>query len=104
MILLKRLLSYFKSSSTEHSGSASVAKDRLQIIVSHQRSQRGHDKPDYLDALENAIIETIRKHIAVDDSAFTVSVKNGADGDKLELNIELPNDAVATPSSHIQSA
>ena len=34
---------------------ASLAKERLQIIINHERSQRGND-PDYLSKLQSEII------------------------------------------------
>ena len=42
-------------------GSASVAKERLQIIVSHERAERGG--PDYLPMLRQELLEIGRAHV-----------------------------------------
>lgn len=43
--------------------SASVAKERLQIIVAHERGQRS--EPDYLPALQKELLEVIRKYVNI---------------------------------------
>ena len=52
------LLDYFRS---EKKSSASLAKERLQIIVAHERSKRG--TPDYLPQLKQDILDVIRKYV-----------------------------------------
>src|SRR5690606_18630898 len=47
--------------------SASVAKERLRIIVAQERSARGG--PDYLPMLRREILEVIRKYVHVDPDA-----------------------------------
>jgi cell division topological specificity factor len=51
-----KLLEFLKR---ERKKSASVAKERLQIIVAHQRTQRG--QPDYMPMLEKELLEVIRR-------------------------------------------
>ena len=48
------LLDYFKGKKNK---SASVAKERLQIIVAHERGQR--DMPDYLPQLQQELLQVI---------------------------------------------
>ena len=43
---------------------ASVAKERLSIIVAHERGQRS--QPDYLPALQKELVEVIRKYVNID--------------------------------------
>ena len=50
------ILSYLRRRSNT---TASVAKERLQIIISHERSQR--DTPDYLPQLQKEILAVIAK-------------------------------------------
>ncbi|WP_025820253.1 cell division topological specificity factor MinE [Shewanella marina] len=81
------ILDYFKSS--KKSNTAATAKERLQIIVAHQRSERG--APDYLPQMKQEIIEVIRKYVHI--SAEQVSVQfdqNDDDFSVLELNVTLP--------------
>ncbi len=82
------LLDYFRS--TDHSrGSASVAKERLQILVAHDRRTR--DCPSYLPNLEREILEVIRKYVDVDLNAVSVSYEQDDNQEILELNIVLPD-------------
>ncbi|MCH1921399.1 MULTISPECIES: cell division topological specificity factor MinE [Shewanella] len=81
------LLDYFRS--TKKSNTAATAKERLQIIVAHQRSQRGD--PDYLPLMKQEIIEVIRKYVHVDEDQVSVALDQNDDNlSVLELNITLP--------------
>ena len=53
-----RLLDYFRSN---RSSSASVAKERLQVLVAHERTMR--NAPSYLPQLQNEILAVIKKCI-----------------------------------------
>nr|WP_255774870.1 cell division topological specificity factor MinE [Halomonas alkalisoli] len=72
----------------ERKKSASVAKERLQIIVAHQRSQRG--QPDYMPMLERELLEVIRRYVQVDDDAINISLDREDNCSVLELNVTLP--------------
>jgi len=67
---------------------ASVAKERLQILVAHERAQR--NAPSYLPELKNDILEVIKKYVNVDPDAITVNVGHEGKCEVLELNIALP--------------
>jgi len=79
------LLDYFR---TPRQNSASIAKERLQILVSHERSER--NKPSYLPMLQKDILEVIRKYVEVDPDAVTVSMETQHNREILELNVVLP--------------
>lgn len=81
------LMGYFRS---QRKKSASVAKERLQILVARERAQR--DGPDYLPALQEELLEVIRKYVAVDQDAVHMQVDRDGDCEILELNITLPED------------
>lgn len=81
------LIDYFKSAS-RRKGTASVAKDRLQILVAHDRAARG--RPSYLPKLQQEIIAVIRKYVEVDTDAVSVSYEQDDQQEILELNIILP--------------
>jgi len=78
-------IDYFRSKKTN---SASVAKERLQIIVAHERTQR--NQPDYLPAMQQELIEVIKKYVAIDEDKVTVSLENTNNCSVFELNITLP--------------
>src|SRR5262245_42634756 len=50
---------------------ASVAKERLRIIVAQERSARGG--PDYLPLLRRELLEVIKKYVNVDPEAVQVN-------------------------------
>ncbi|CAD5376894.1 cell division topological specificity factor [Pseudomonas sp. OF001] len=68
--------------------SASIAKERLQIIVAHERGNRG--QPDYLPALQEELIAVIRKYVHIDQDQVQVALENQGTCSILELNITLP--------------
>ncbi|AOM00194.1 cell division topological specificity factor MinE [Cobetia marina] len=80
-----KLLDFLKR---ERKKTANVAKERLQIIVAHQRSQR--DQPDYMPMLERELLEVIRKYVQVDQDAINISLDREDDCSVLELNVTLP--------------
>lgn len=82
------LLDYFRSS---RPSSAAVAKERLQILVAHERSQRARP-PDYLADLQKDLLEVIRRYVNVDQDAITVTMEQDDSREILELNIVLPDE------------
>lgn len=69
--------------------SASIAKERLQIIVAHERGKRG--QPDYLPDLQRELVEVIRKYVNIDNEQVQVSLEDQDSCSILELNITLPD-------------
>ncbi len=84
------LLDYFRS---EKKSSAGIAKERLQILVAHDRI--GRNKPSYLPQLQRDILEVIRKYVAIDQDAVTVNLEHNDTEEILELNIVLPDQHTA---------
>ena len=68
---------------------ASVAKERLQIIISHERSQR--NAPDYLPKLQEEILAVIAKYIPIDRDKVSVNLERTGDSAVLELNFTMPD-------------
>jgi len=81
------LLDYFRSSQAK--SSAGVAKERLQILVAHDRAVRG--RPSYLPQLQQEILEVIRKYVDVDLDAVSVNYEQEDEREVLELNIVIPD-------------
>src|SRR5690606_16113224 len=80
------LLDYFRSSKSK---TASVAKERLQILVAHERYYQ--DKPSYLPQLQEELMQVIRKYVQVDQDAISVKFEQDDNQETLELNIVLPD-------------
>jgi cell division topological specificity factor len=69
--------------------SASVAKERLQILIAHEHASRA-GAPDYFPIMRDEIMGVIRKYVAVEEKDVNVNLEKGDDYDVLELNITLP--------------
>lgn len=81
------LLDYFRTSKKK---SANLAKERLQIIVAHQRNER--NAPDYLPQMKKDILEVIRKYVDIDVEQVSVALERKEDDlSVLELNVTLPD-------------
>ena len=68
---------------------ASIAKERLRIIVAQERSSRG--APDYLPLLQRELLEVIRKYVNIESDQVQVALENQGSCSILELNITLPD-------------
>lgn len=77
----------------KRSSTASVAKERLQIIISHERSQR--NTPDYLPKLQEEILAVIAKYIPVSRDKVSVNLERMGDSSVLELNVTMPDEETA---------
>jgi cell division topological specificity factor len=70
--------------------SAQVARERLQIIVSHERASN-HAGPDFLPMLQQEIIEVIAKYfVGIDKNSVKVELQRTGSCSVLELNVALP--------------
>lgn len=75
----------------EKKKTASVAKERLQIILAHERSSRDSHQPDYLPALQRDLIAVISKYININPDDIKVNLERDGNLDVLEVKIELPD-------------
>ena len=69
---------------------ATIAKDRLRIIVAHERAGRGSNSPDYLPMLQRELLEVIRKYINVDAEAVKVDLIGDGESKVLDISVALP--------------
>jgi cell division topological specificity factor len=74
----------------EKKQTAAVAKERLQIILAHERSGRHAGQPDYLPALQRDLIAVIGKYIKIDAQDIKVDLQRQDNLEVLEVKIELP--------------
>jgi len=70
---------------------ASVARERLQILLAHERSAGG--QPELLAVLREEILAVIAKHVSVDADGVVMRMDRGAKVSTLEIEVELPNEA-----------
>ena len=83
-------MSIFNYLRRRNNATASVAKERLQIIISHERTQRS--APDYLPKLQEEILAVIAKYIPINREQVSVNLERMGDSSVLELNVTMPDD------------
>ena len=69
--------------------SAPVARERLQILLAHDRGLRG--RPDLLGVLRAEILAVVSRHIVLDPEKVIVRMDRGKYVSTLEVDIEVPN-------------
>ena len=85
------MMSLFSFLLGEKKKTASVAKERLQIILAHERG--GRSKADYLPALQRELIAVISKYVSINPEDIKVHLERQDDLEVLEVKIELPDGA-----------
>ena len=85
------MASFFSFLIGEKKKTANVAKERLQIILAHERSGRNGHEPDYLPALQRDLIAVIAKYIKINPDDIKLNLERQENLDVLEVKIELPD-------------
>ena len=83
-------MSLFDFLKPKKTATASIAKERLRIIVAQERTHRG--APDYLPLLQRELLEVIRKYVSGDGDAVKVEMAKDGDHDVLDISVALPDD------------
>jgi cell division topological specificity factor len=78
----------------QRKNSAPVARERLQILLAHERGVLG-GKPELVSLLQEEILAVIAKHVAVDKEQVQIRMDRGDALSTLEIEVEIPNQAVA---------
>lgn len=73
--------------------SAPVARDRLQVLLAHERALEG--RPDLAAVLQEEILAVIAKHIPINRDKVNVKLDRTSQVSTLEIDIEMPDEALA---------
>ena len=84
-----RLLGYLFS---PHRHSAAIAKERLKIVLAHERA--GRNAPDFLPKLQKELIDVVGRYVVIREDMIRVNLGKSGETSLLEINIELDG---ATP-------
>lgn len=68
--------------------SADTAKERLQLLLAHERAHR--NGPDFLPMLQKELVAVICKYVEIDIDRVEVKLESNGNTSMLEVNIELP--------------
>lgn len=75
------------------SQSAPAARERLQVLLAHERVSTGDS--DLVTKLRDEILRVISKHMQIDDDKVSVKMERGAKMSTLAVDIEIPFDAAS---------
>ena len=81
---------------SSRNSSAAVARERLQILLAHERSEVGQS--DLLMRLREEILAVVSRHVTLDPDKVVVRMDRGKNVSTLEVDIELPNEPLARAS------
>jgi cell division topological specificity factor len=75
--------SLFRSKPT----SASIAKERLKIVLAHERAS--NRAPDFLPVLQKELLAVVGRYLEISDDGIRVTLGSAGDTSTLEINIEI---------------
>jgi cell division topological specificity factor len=70
-------------------GSAPIARERLQVLLSHERVACG--RPDLLSILREEIIAVIGRYVSFEPDKVQIKMDRGKSVSTLAVDIEIPN-------------
>src|SRR5271154_436157 len=89
-------------------GSAPVARERLQILLAHERVSLG--SCDLIAILRDELLATIARHIEFDPEKLSVKLDRAGAMSTLEIDVEIPSEEIAAetrrraPASQVSAA
>ena len=81
-------LDYFRGRRQEQPATATAAKERLQIVLAHERI--GRTREDFLPRLQQELVAVVARYVAIDPGKVAVNLDRGGDMSTLAIEIELP--------------
>lgn len=85
-------MSFFDFFRGQKKASASIAKDRLQLILINERGS-GRNGPDFLPELQKELIAVISKYVHINPDDIKVNLDRQDALEVLEVKIEMPQQA-----------
>jgi cell division topological specificity factor len=79
----------------ERRNTALVARDRLKIVLAHERASR--DAPDFLPALQKDLLDVVGRYVEIRGDMLRVNVGKSGDTSLLEINVEIDGAKVKPP-------
>jgi cell division topological specificity factor len=87
-------MGFFRSLFPPQRNSASIAKERLKIVLAHERA--GRNAPDFLPLLQRELIAVVGRYVEISEEMIRVTLANSGDTSSLEINIEIEGAKVKT--------
>ena len=74
---------------------ANIARERLQIIVSHQQIASSGYNVNFIGLLQKEILDVVSRYVKVDQNQVSISLDKAGQDAMLEMNILLPSEAMS---------
>ncbi|HUO54769.1 MAG TPA: cell division topological specificity factor MinE [Rhodoblastus sp.] len=91
------VFSFFKTRS-----SAPVARERLQILLAHERVALG--PANLVAILRDELLATIAKHVEIDPEALKIKMDHAGAVSTLEIDVEIPTEKIAAKRAQREPA
>jgi cell division topological specificity factor len=82
---MMRILDFLFGRRQVAEATAGIAKERLQIVLSHERASR--DAPSFLPALQRDLLAVIGKYVVIKEDFLRVNFARRQDTSVLEVNV-----------------
>ncbi|MDQ0457132.1 cell division topological specificity factor MinE [Rhizobium paknamense] len=69
--------------------SAPLARERLQVLLAHERAYLGHD---LVGVLREEILAVIAKHVEIDSDKVRIKIDRDEHVSLLEIDVEIPRE------------
>jgi cell division topological specificity factor len=76
----------------ERRTSAVIARERLKIVLAHERASR--EAPDFLPVLQKELLDVIGRYVEIRSDMIRVNLGKSGDTSLLEINVEIEGDGV----------
>jgi cell division topological specificity factor len=90
-------MGFFRSLFQPRPTSAAIAKERLKIVLAHERA--GRNAPDFLPLLQKELLAVVGRYVEISEEMIRVTLANAGDTSSLEINIEIEAGKLKTPSA-----
>jgi len=80
-------MGFFRSLFQPRPPSALIAKERLKIVLAHERA--GNRAPDFLPILQKELLAVVGRYVEISEDMIRVTLGNSGDTSLLEINIEI---------------
>src|SRR5215472_12366277 len=80
-------MGFFSSLFRSKPTSASIAKERLKIVLAHERASR--EAPDFLPVLQKELLAVVGRYVEIRGDMIRVNLDRSGDTSLLEINVEI---------------
>ena len=88
-----------RDTETGSAGSATQARERLRIVLAHERADRS--KLELLPILQREILEVLTRHLDIGSDQVSVAIRRDGEVSKIEVQVEFPDSVGRTSGNEL---